>query len=385
VKQVIGGAHAEANYGNVVTAFQAAYAISLLLAGRFMDKVGTRIGYTISVFVWSLFSMSHSLARSALGFGIARFGLGLGEAGTFPASIKTVAEWFPKKERALAIGLFNSGTNVGALVAPLAVPAIALHFGWRWAFLFTGITDFVWIALWLTFYRRPEEHPSLTKAEFDYIRSDPQPAVAHVPWAKLIPFKQTWAFAAGKFLTDPIWWFFLFWLPKFLETHGLSLKTVGLPLVTIYLAADVGSVGGGYLSSALIKRGWPVNRARKTAMLICASCTMPVFLAAFTNNLWFAVGLIALAMAAHQGWSANLFAITGDMFPQCAVGSVVGMGGMAGAIGGMLIAWGAGHILNRWHTYVPLFIIASTAYMTAWVAVHLLAPRLAPAKLEGGL
>jgi ACS family hexuronate transporter-like MFS transporter len=381
VQKIMGGVNAEANYGNVVTVFQAAYAISLLLAGRLMDKVGTRIGYACSVTLWSLCSMSHSLARNALHFAMARFGLGLGEAGTFPASIKTVAEWFPKKERALAIGLFNSGTNIGAVVAPLAVPAIAASLGWRWAFLMTGITDFVWLALWLTFYRRPEEQRRLSKAEFDYIRSDPQEPPVHVPWKKLFPFRQTWAFAAGKFLTDPIWWFFLFWLPKFLGTHGLSLTTVGAPLVTIYLAADVGSIGGGWLSSHLIKRGWSVNRARKTAMLICACCVVPVFFASFTTNLWLAVGLISLAMAAHQGWSANLFATVGDMFPNHAVGSVTGIGGMAGAVGGMLIATGAGRILSRWHTYVPLFIIASAAYVTAWLVVHLLVPRLRPAQL----
>src|SRR5258706_9836619 len=336
VRQLMGGVDAESNYGNVVTVFQAAYAISLLLAGRLMDKVGTRIGYACSITLWSLCSMSHSLARNATHFAISRFGLGLGEAGTFPASIKTVAEWFPKKERALAIGLFKSGTNIGALVAPLAVPAIAFHFGWRWAFLLTGITDFIWLALWLTFYRRPEENPRLSKAEFEYIRSDPQEVPVHVPWRKLFPFAQTWAFAVGKFLTDPIWWFFLFWLPKFLKTYGLSLTTVGLPLVTIYLAADIGSIGGGWLSSALIKRGWSLNRARKTAMLICACCVLPVFLASRTNNLWYAVSLISLAMAAHQGWSANLFATVGDMFPNHAVGSVTWIGGMAAGIPGML-------------------------------------------------
>jgi ACS family hexuronate transporter-like MFS transporter len=381
VKALMGGVDAEANYGNVVLVFQLAYAISLLVAGRVMDKIGTRIGYALSVTLWSLCSMSHSLAKNATHFAISRFGLGLGEAGTFPASIKTVAEWFPKKERALAIGLFNSGTNIGALVAPMAVPFIAFNYGWRWAFILTGITDFIWLALWLKFYRRPEEHKGLSKAEFDYIRSDPQEPSVHVPWKKLFPFKQTWAFAVGKFLTDPIWWFFLFWLPKFLETHGLSLRTVGLPLVTIYLAADIGSIGGGWLSSTLIKRGWSVNRARKTAMLVCACCVLPVFLASRTTNLWLAIGLISLAMAAHQGWSANLFATVGDMFPNHAVGSVTGIGGMAGAAGGMLIAWGAGQILSHWHTYVPLFIIASVAYVTAWLFVHLFAPRLQPAQL----
>src|SRR5271166_2139403 len=252
----------EAQYGYIVTAFQAAYAVSLLVAGSLMDRLGTRIGYSIAVALWSTASMAHALARSAFGFGVARFALGVGEAGNFPAAIKTVTEWFPKKERALAIGIFNSGSNIGALVAPLAVPWIALNFGWRWAFLLTGLTDFVWLACWLLVYRRPEEQPRLSKAEFDYIRSDPQPPRTRIPWARLFPYRQTWAFALGKFLTDPIWWFYLFWLPKYLnQARGLSLSKIGLPLVAIYLAADAGSISGGWLSSALLKRGWHVNRA----------------------------------------------------------------------------------------------------------------------------
>jgi ACS family hexuronate transporter-like MFS transporter len=367
----------EAQYGYIVTAFQGAYAFALLVAGGLMDRVGTRLGYSIAVTVWSLASMAHSLARSAFGFGVARFALGLGEAGNFPAAIKTVTEWFPKKERALAIGIFNSGSNVGAIIAPLTVPWIALHYGWRWAFLLTGVTDFVWLACWLIFYRKPEQHPRLSKAEFDYIRSDPAEPSTKIPWARLFPYRQTWAFAAGKFLTDPVWWFYLFWLPKYLsQTRGLPLAKIGLPLVAIYLAADAGSICGGWLSSRLIKRGWTHYRARKMTMLICACSVTPILFVTQISNLWVVVALIGLATAAHQGWSANLFATVGDMFPQQAVGSVVGIGGMMGAVGGMLVASAAGWVLQVTHSYVPLFFIAGSAYLVALVVINLLAPKL---------
>ena len=372
----------EAEYGYIVTAFQAAYAIGLLLAGNMMDRLGTRIGYAVSVAIWSTASMAHGLIRSAFGFGVARFALGLGEAGNFPAAIKTVAEWFPKKERALAIGIFNSGANMGAIVAPLTVPWVAVHLGWRAAFLLTGIADFTWLIFWLTLYRRPEVHPRLSKAEFEYIRSDPQQPGARIPWAQLVRHRQTWAFAVGKFMTDPIWWFYLFWLPKFLnQTHGLSLTKLGLPLVAIYLMADAGSVSGGWLSSSLIKRGWTVNKARKTAMFVCACSVVPILFVSGISNLWVVVGLIGLATAAHQGWSANLFAGVSDMFPQRAVGSVVGIGGMVGAMGGMLIASAAGLILEITHSYVPLFLIAGSAYLVALLLFQLLVPRMEPAKL----
>jgi ACS family hexuronate transporter-like MFS transporter len=372
----------EAQYGYIVTAFQAAYAIFLLLSGSLMDRLGTRKGYSLAVIVWSAASMAHALARSAFGFGLARFALGAGEAGNFPAAIKTVAEWFPKKERALAIGIFNSGTNVGAVIAPLAVPWIAIHYGWHWAFLATGLTDLVWLACWLATYHRPEEQPRLSRAEFNYIRSDPAEPSTKIPWSRLFPYRQTWAFAAGKFLTDPIWWFYLFWLPKFLnQTQGLSLAKIGLPLVMIYVAADAGSIAGGWLSSSLLKRGWSVNRARKTAMLICACAVTPVFFASMTANLWVTVALVSTATAAHQGWSANLFATVGDMFPQQAVGSVVGIGGMLGAIGGMLLASGAGLILQITGSYVPMFVMASSAYLVALALIQLTAPKLDPVQM----
>ncbi len=373
----------EVEYSWIVFSFQTAYAIGLLVVGRLMDWIGTRKGFSIAIVFWSLAAMGHALARSVMGFSLARFLLGLGEAGNFPASIKTVAEWFPKKERALATGVFNAGTNVGALVTPLVVPWITLALGWRWAFILTGLIGFVWLIFWLAFYRRPEEHPKLTKAELYYIQSDPPDPPGKTPWAKLFPHRQTWAFAIGKFMTDPIWWLYLFWLPDFLhKQHGLGLKDFGLPLVVIYLIADVGSIGGGWLSSALIHRGWSVNRGRKTAMLICALCVVPIMFASQTSNLWVAVILIGLAAAAHQGWSANIFTIASDTFPRQAVGSVVGIGGMAGAIGGMMIARLVGEILERTGSYVPIFIIAGSAYLVALLIIHLLAPRLDPVNLE---
>jgi ACS family hexuronate transporter-like MFS transporter len=373
----------EAEYGYVNTAFQAAYAIGLLVVGNLMDRFGTRKGFSFAIVWWSIAAMGHALARSPVGFGAARFALGLGEAGNFPAAIKTVAEWFPKKERALATGIFNSGSNVGAIVAPLTVPWIAITYGWQWAFIITGALGFVWLAFWLAAYRRPEEHPKLGAAELAHIQSDPAEPTTKIPWARLFPHRQTWAFAFGKFLPDPIWWVYLFWLPKFLNTnYGLNITQIGLPLVVIYVAADFGSIGGGWLSSSLIKRGWTVNKARKTAMLLCAVSVVPIMFAANASNLWVAVGLISLAAAAHQGWSANMFTMASDMFPRRAVGSVVGIGGMAGSIGGMLIATTVGLILQYSGSYLPIFIIAGSAYLVALLVIHLLAPRLEPADVE---
>jgi MFS transporter, ACS family, hexuronate transporter len=294
-----------------------------------------------------------------------------------------VAEWFPKMERALATGIFNSGSNVGAIVAPLVVPWIATRYGWQWAFLITGATGFVWLVAWFAIYRKPEEHPSVIATELAYIRSDPIERATAIPWADLLRHRQTWAFAAGKFFTDPIWWFFLFWLPKFLnETYGITLTEVGPPLVVIYLAADVGSIGGGYISSTLIRRGFSVNAGRKTAMLVCALCVVPISLAARASNLWVAVGLISLATAAHQGWSANLFTLVSDTFPRRAVASVVGIGGFAGALAGMMIATATGYLLQWTGSYVPIFMVAASAYLIALSVIHMLVPQLEPAKLE---
>ncbi len=347
------------DFGNLVLAFQGAYAVGMVVVGRVIDRLGTRLGYALSMVFWSLASMGHALGSSFTSFIVARSALGFGESGVFPASIKTVAEWFPKKERALATGIFNAGTNLGAIVTPLVVPSITIHWGWRWAFLITGASGFVWLAFWLLLYRRPEEHPRVSKAELDYIRSDPQVPMAKIKWARLIPHRQTWAFVVGKFMTDPIWWFYLFWIPDFLQRkHGLALMNIRLPIVVIYVIADVGSVAGGWFSSWLIHRGRSVNVARKSALLICAVCVVPIVFAYNMESLWGAVLLIGLAAAAHQGFSANLFTLTSDTFPAQAVGSVVGMGGMAGAIGGMLIATIVGHTLQWTGSYMIPFLMA---------------------------
>jgi MFS transporter, ACS family, aldohexuronate transporter len=373
----------ENGYAWVVFAFQTAYAVGLLIAGRIMDWLGTRKGFSLSVLLWSVAAMAHALVSTVAGFSVARFVLGLGEAGNFPACIKTVAEWFPRKERALATGIFNAGTNVGVLVAAVSVPWLTLRYGWRWTFVITGLTGFAWLFLWLLMYRRPEEHPRLSATEREYIRSDPPEAETKIPWRSLLPYRQTWAFAIGKFMTDPIWWIYLFWLPDFLnKNYGIDLKNIGLPLIIVYLLADVGSVAGGWLSSSMIKRGVSVNRARKTTMLICAISVVPVIFAAKASNVWIAVLLVGLAAGAHQGWSANIFTTTSDMFPRRAVGSIVGIGGMAGAVGGMLISKTVGYILQSTGSYVPIFIIAGTAYLLALGIFHLLAPKLEPVNLE---
>jgi len=372
----------EVEYGYIVTAFTGAYALGLILTGGLLDRIGTRLGFAIAIVVWSLAAMAHGLARTALGFGIARFLLGFGEAANFPASIKTVAEWFPKKERALATGIFNAGSNVGPIVVPLVVPWIAITYGWPWAFVLTGAIGFIWLFFWLGMYRPPEEQPRLSAAELAYIRSDPPESTARVPWLPLLGHRQTWAFALGKLMTDPIWWFYLYWLPKFFhEKHGIDLSHIGPPLIAIYLIADVGSVGGGWLSSALIKRGWSVNRGRKTAMLTCALAVTPIVFATQVSSMWAAVGLIGLATAAHQGFSANIFTSASDMFPKQAVGSVVGIGGMAGAVGGMFTATAVGHILQWTGSYVWPFVIAGSAYLLALLVIQVLAPSFEPVKL----
>jgi ACS family hexuronate transporter-like MFS transporter len=372
----------EIDYGNLVVVFQAAYALGMLAMGGLIDRLGTRIGYGVAMVFWSLASMAHAVAGSLVSFGVARAGLGFFEAGVFPASIKSVAEWFPKKERALATGIFNAGTNIGAIITPLIVPWITLHLGWRWAFIVTGAVGFVWLIFWLLLYHKPEEHPRISRAELDYIRSDLQPPAEKIPWVKLLPHRQTWAFGAGKFLIDPVWWFYLFWVPGFLQSqHGLSLAQIGVPLVVIYIIADIGSVAGGWMSSAMIKRGASVNAARKTTMLVCAVFVLPVVLAPHVQGMWTAVLLIGLATAAHQGFSCNLFTLTSDMFPSRAVGSVVGIGGMAGAAGGMAIALLVGPVLQHSHSYTIPFVIAGSAYLVALAVIHLLSPKLAPVQM----
>jgi MFS transporter, ACS family, hexuronate transporter len=375
----------EIDYSNIVFAFQAAYALGMLLVGRLIDRLGTRRGFSLAMVFWSIASMGHALCHSLGSFFVARFSLGLGESGNFPASIKTVAEWFPKKERALATGIFNAGTNIGAIITPLTVPWITLHWGWRAAFLITGALGFVWLAFWLLLYRKPDEHPNLSKQELDYIRSDPAQPVGKIKWARLLPLRQTWAFITGKFLLDPIWWFYLFWIPDFLQRkHGLALMSIGLPIMVIYLISDVGSVAGGWLSSALIQRGKTVNVARKVTMLICALCVLPIVFAYNMESLWGAVLLIGLAAAAHQGFSANLFTLTSDLFPSQAVGSVVGIGGMAGAVGGMLIAKVVGYTLQWTGSYMVPFLCAAISYPVALALIQILAPKLEPAHIAQG-
>jgi ACS family hexuronate transporter-like MFS transporter len=335
----------EAQYAYIGTSFLIAYALGLLFMGPLIDRVGTRIGYAIAIAIWGLAALSHSLVRSALGFGIARFALGFGESGNFPAAVKTIAEWFPQKERALATSIFNSGTNVGATIVPLVVPWIALRFGWQYAFLLTGAFSAIWIVCWLTFYCQPQDDKRISTGELGHIMSDPPDPPARIAWLHLLTYRQTWTVVMGKFLTDPIWWFFLF---------------------------------GGWLAGRLILAGWTVNRARKTAMLVCAMVVVPVILAARMHSLWGAIALISLAVAAHQGWSANLLTLASDMFPRNAVASVVSLGTFGGAIGGALIATLTGFLLQVTHSYVPIFLIAGLAYLTALLVIQFLSPRLQP-------
>jgi ACS family hexuronate transporter-like MFS transporter len=392
----------EIDYADIVFAFQLAYAIAFLFAGKLIDKVGTKTGFIIAIVVWSVAAMAHAevelfgpmaatilgavgltYSATVAGFIFARLALGLGEAGNFPAAIKVTAEWFPKRERAFATGLFNSGTNIGALVTPLVVPVITLTWGWYWAFIVTGALGFLWLLAWIPLYNSPEKHSRVSPAELAHIQSDPPDSPVRIPWVRLLKYRQTWAFALGKFMTDPVWWLYLFWIPDFLNrNYGIDLRTVGPPLVAIYLIADVGSIGGGWLSSFFLKRGWTPNAARKVAMLVMALSVLPIMFASSAANVWLAVTLVGIAAAAHQGWSANLFTLTSDMFPKQAVGSVVGLGGFAGAVGGMLIAKITGYILEASGSYVPVFFIAAFAYLAALLVIHLLVPKLEPVKLD---
>lgn len=373
----------ETDYSDIVMAFSAAYAIGLIGFGRWIDKIGTKLGYYISVFFWSIAAIAHAFAKSTFAFGLARVGLGVAEAGNFPAAIKSVAEWFPKKERALATGIFNSGANVGAVVAPIMVPAILGAYGWQEAFIITGALGFIWLFFWWRYYETPARHKKISQEEFNYIHSDNEEVLdSEVPvkWTALFKIKQTWAFIFGKLLTDPVWWFFLFWLPSyFSETFNLDLKKPSLPLVIVYTATTIGSIGGGFLSSYLIKKGWNVQRARKRTMLIIAICVLPIMLAQFTKNIWVAVGLISLAAAAHQAWSANIFTTVSDYFPKKDISSVVGIGGMAGSVGGILFPLAVGIILDHYKIlgnitagYNIIFIMCGSAYLLAWLVMHFL-------------
>jgi MFS transporter, ACS family, hexuronate transporter len=376
------------NYTNIEIAFKLSYSFGMLFAGRFIDKVGTKIGYALATFLWSVSAVAHGFATGTLGFALARVFLGVTEAGNFPAAIKATAEWFPKKERALATGIFNSGSNVGAIVAPLSVPFIAETWGWQWAFILTGAVGFIWLILWFIYYEVPSKQIRLSKAEYDYIHSDIDEGAAEetsekVSWIKLLGFKQTWAFAIGKFLTDPIWWFYLFWLPDFLKNqYHLSNQGIALPTALVYIIASLGSIFGGWLPMRLINNNWSVASARKTSMLIYALCVTPIVFAQILGeiNMWLAVLIIGFAAAAHQAWSANIFTTVSDVFPKKATASVVGIGGMFGGLGGILLSALVQKQLfvhyqlqdNIQAAYFIMFVICGASYLLAWVLMQLL-------------
>jgi MFS transporter, ACS family, hexuronate transporter len=366
----------EINYGYIVAAFQVAYAVGLVIAGRLVDRLGTRAGYALFMGIWSLAGMGHALVRSALGFGIARFWLGLGEAGNFPAAVRTVADWFPQRERSLATGIFNSGANVGAVLAPAIIPWITLRFGWRSGFLATGLFGLPWIAWWLK--NMPSESARLAGTEsYAGHRDSCAPRGSAIPWLRLLTYRQTWAFSMAKFLTDPIWWFYLFWLPSFFDSRfHLGLSHLSLPLIIVYNIAVIGSIGGGWLPALFRSLSLDRAKARMSAMLVCAGLVLPIFDAGSLNSKWAAIGVVSMAAAAHQGWSANLFTIASDIFPRGAVGAVVGIGGMAGAVGGVLFSLSAGKILQSTHSYVALFAISAGAYLLSLTILYLLAPGL---------
>jgi ACS family hexuronate transporter-like MFS transporter len=373
------------DYANIVVIFQAAYAIGYLGFGKVVDWIGARLGYAVAVGIWTLFHVAHGGVGSITQLAIARFGLGIGESGNFPAGVKAVTDWFPQKERALAIGVFNAGSNVGAILTPLIVPAITIAYGWRMAFVVTGVLGVLWVIAWLTLYRDPHTHKRVGAAELAHIRQDPaDPQVKPKGlWVQLLLKRETWAFALGKFFIDPIWWFYLFWLPPYLhDTYHLNLVGFGLPIAAIYLLSDVGSVAGGWLSGRLMRAGATPNKARKLTMLVCAIAILPVVLTQFIDNVWINVLIIGVAAAGHQAFSANLYTLPSDTFPRFAVGSVVGIGGTLGAIGGMFFSLYIGKILDSLGTYAPIFAVAGTSYFVALLCIHLLSPRLARVTLK---
>ncbi len=371
-------AWSETDYGRIVSWFSLAYGFGLLGMGRFLDRIGVRKGFTIAIVTWSVAAMAHAAARTAAGFAVARALLGLGEAGNFPGALKAVSAWFPAKERAFAVGLFNAGSNAGAIIAPLTVPWIALHWGWQAAFLATGGVGFVWLLFWLALYREPDEQPRLSRAELEYIRGDAVTPAGAVPWRRLFSHRATWAFVVGKAMTDPVWLFYLFWLPKFLDAEwGVRLAGLAAPLIVIYLVADVGSIAGGWMSSALITQGWTVNAGRKAALLTAAVMVVPTVIAPIAPSMWIAIGIIALAAAAHQWWSCNLFTMVSDVFPKSAVASVIGIGGFAGAMSAMVMQRATGRLLDAsTGNYGLIFGICGSAYLAALAIIHLLVPRI---------
>lgn len=376
------------DYANITVAFQLSYAVGMMFVGQLIDRLGTKLGYAVSLAAWSLAAIGHGWVSSTVGFFVARAALGVTESGNFPAAIKTTAEWFPKKERALATGIFNSGANIGAIVAPLTVPFIAQSMGWRWAFIITGVIGLLWLILWQIFYETPKKQPRLSKAEYDYIHSDTDEAAlttSAIPWATLIKFKQTWAFVLGKFLTDGVWWFYLFWLPDFLkEQYHLTKTDIALPITLVYTISTVGSIWGGWLPLYFIKKGMDVFKARRTSMFIYAALAVPVVFAQILGgyNMWFAILIVGLAASGHQAWSANIFTTVSDMFPKNAVASVTGMGGMAGGLGGILISKSAGYLFDHYKGlgsietgYYMMFIFCGLAYLLAWFIMRTLVPK----------
>ncbi|MCF2443827.1 MFS transporter [Dyadobacter sp. CY345] len=378
----------ESDYANIVTIFAACYAFGYIIFGNFIDKIGSKLGYSVSIIIWSVAAIAHAFVKSTFGFGAARAVLGLGEAGNFPAAVKAVAEWFPKKERALATGIFNSGTSIGAVAAPILVPWLLGAYGWQEAFIITGALGFIWLIFWWFLYEIPSRQKRLSAAEFEYIHSDNEADTSAtdkpIKWASLLKLKQTWVFIIGKFLTDPIWWFFLFWLPSyFATTFSLDLKKPSIHLVVVYTATTFGSIGGGYLSSYLIRKGWAPLRARKVALLIVAFAVLPIMLAQYATNVWVAVGIISVAAAAHQAWSSNIFTIVSDLFPKRAVSSVVGMGGFVGSMGSTLFPLLVGALLDYYKAagnigagYNILFIICGCTYFIAWTCIHFLTKKM---------
>ncbi len=380
----------ETDFARIVMAFSAAYAIGLLVAGWFIDKVGTKLGYAISVVVWSVAGMLHAVAKNVTGFGLARLGLGLGEAGNYPAAMKAVAEWFPKKERGLATGIFNAGTSVGVIVALLIAPWILVNYGWQSVFWITGAVGFVWLIFWMWLYEIPSKQKYLSSDEHEYIlqgqeaHSNSVNSKVKVSWYKLFSLPQTWAYITGKFLIDPIFWFFLFWLPSYFSSiFSLDLRKPSLPLMIIYASTTIGSIGGGYISSWLIKRGMPALKARKKAMLVFAALELSIILLQYVTDVWIAVALISMAVAVHQAWATNVFTTASDMFPKETVSSVVGIGGMAGAVGGILFPMLVGYLLDLYKAngnlvggYNLIFTLCGTLYLIAWTIIHLLTRKI---------
>lgn len=383
----------ETDYSHIVMAFTAAYALGLLCFGRIIDKIGSKLGYTVSIIIWSVSAMLHAVVRTTLGFGIVRALLGLGESGNYPSAVKAVVDWFPKKERALANGFFDSGANIGAVLAPLIIPWLLGRYGWRPAFIITGALGLIWLVTWRIVFALPSKHKKVSREEVAYIHSDreaTEETASRISWGKLFGLRPTWTFIIGKFFTDPIWYFFMYWLPSyFSSTFHLDLTHPAPPLIIVYSAATVGAIGGGYLSSKLIKKGWAVYKARKFALLMSALAVLPIFAARYTLDIWMVVGLISLSIAGNAAWSANIYTVVSDMLPGKAVSSVIGIGGMAGAVGGVLFPMGVGAVLDYYkgiHNiragYDIIFIFCSLSFIIAWVLIHLVTPKMEPVDMQ---